>query len=76
MPEEDLKNLLKKNLEVSEESLKILKKINRARVIGSIFTFFKWMIIIGASIGIYYYIQPYIDQMLELLKQLNIILPR
>lgn len=76
MPEEDLKHLLQKNLEVSQESLKILKKINRARIAGNIFSFLKWMVIIGASVGIYYYIQPYLDQMLVLLKQLNIIMPR
>jgi hypothetical protein len=71
MPEDDLKNLLQKNLEVSQESLKILKKINRARIIGNIFTFLKWMIIIGASIGIYYYIQPYLGKLTDLWKQLQ-----
>jgi len=62
---------LQKNLEVSQESLKILKKINRARIIGNIFSFLKWMIIIGVSIGIYYYIQPYLGKLTDLLKQLQ-----
>jgi hypothetical protein len=74
--DEETRQLLQKNLEVSQESLKILKKINRARIAGNIFSFLKWMVIIGASVGAYYYIQPYLDQMLALIKQLNIIMPR
>jgi len=69
--DEEIRQLLQKNLEVSQESLKILKKINRARIIGNIFSFLKWMIIIGVSIGIYYYIQPYLGKLTDLLKQLQ-----
>ncbi|MBI4692310.1 MAG: hypothetical protein HY773_02645 [Candidatus Terrybacteria bacterium] len=71
MPDEELKQLLKKNLEISEESLRILKKMNRAAVIGRILRFFKWMIIIGISVGAFYYIEPYIGQLADLLKQLQ-----
>lgn len=71
MPDDDLKKLLQKNLEVSEESLKILKKINRAAVMGRVFRFFKWLIIIGISVGAFYYIEPYIGQLTDLLKQLQ-----
>jgi hypothetical protein len=71
MIEEYVKDLLKKNLETSEESLKILKKINRARIVGNVFSFLKWLIIIGVSIGIYYYIQPYLGKLTDLLKQLQ-----
>lgn len=66
--EEDLKVLLRENLEVSKESLKILKKINRGRVFGSIFTGLKWMIIIGISFGAYYYIEPFFSKYLDTLK--------
>lgn len=69
MADDELKQLLKRNIEASEESLKILKKINRARVFGNIYTFFKWLIIIGISVGAYYYIEPYIGQLTGLLKQ-------
>jgi hypothetical protein len=74
--DEETRQLLQKNLDVSQESLNILKKINGARIAGNIFSFLKWMVIIGASVGAYYYIQPYLDQMLALIKQLNIIMPR
>ncbi len=71
MSDEELKHLLRENLEVSQESLKILKKINRDRVIGNVYNFLKWSIIIGVSIGLYYYIQPYMDKAQALLQQFN-----
>ena len=71
MPNEELKNLLQKNLETSQESLKILKKINRSRLIGNFFSFIKWLIIIGTAFGAYYYLQPYINQLLDLVKQVQ-----
>jgi len=71
MADEELKHLLQKNLETSQESLKILKKINRGRIVGNLFSFLKWLIIIGAAFGAYYYLQPYINQLLDLVKQVQ-----
>lgn len=76
MADEEIKQLLLKNLETSQESLKILKKINRGRIVGNFFSFLKWLIIIGASFGIYYYFQPYMNQALDLLKQIQGYMPR
>ena len=36
MADEELKVLLRENIEVSKESLKILKKINRGRIFGNV----------------------------------------
>ncbi len=69
MVDEGIKQLLRENLEVSQESLKILKKINRDRILSNIFNIVKWMIIIGVSVGAYYYFQPYLEQMTSLLRQ-------
>lgn len=69
MVDEGIKQLLRENLEVSQESLKILKKINRDRILGNIFNIVKWTIIIGVSIGAYYYFQPYLEQTTSLLRQ-------
>lgn len=65
------KELLRKNLEVSEESLKILKKMNRARVVGGVLRVFKWIIIIGISLGSYYYIEPYLKGLLNVYNNIN-----
>jgi len=59
------KELIRKNLEVSQESLKLLKKMHRARVVGGTLKVFKWIIIIGISLGSYYYIEPYLRPMIN-----------
>lgn len=71
MADEELKVLLRENIEVSKESLKILKKINRGRIFGNIFTTLKWMLIIGISFGAYYYIEPFLSKYLGLMKGLT-----
>ncbi len=71
MPNEELKQLLKQNLEVSEESLKILKKLNKSRRMGSLFFVFKWLIIIGLAIGAFYYLEPYINQIKTMYSQVQ-----
>jgi hypothetical protein len=71
--DEEIKNLLKENLEVSKKSLEILKKINRARQIALFFKLLYWILIILAIYYGYQFIQAYIDsirQSLEILKNL------
>jgi hypothetical protein len=63
MADEEIRQLLKKNIEVSEESLGLLKKMHRAAVIGRFFSFMKWVVIIGISVGSYYLIEPYIKKL-------------
>lgn len=58
-PEE--KEMLKKTLELSQENNKMLRSIKRSMFWGRITRIAYWIIIIGAAIGIYYYIEPYID---------------
>jgi uncharacterized membrane protein len=45
-----------------EENNKLLRKMHRAALWGRIFHFFYWAAIIGLSVGAYYFIQPYVDQ--------------
>lgn len=66
-----LKELLRKNLEVSEETLKLVRRMNRARVMGGIFKAVKWLIIIAITLGLYYYIEPYVRGLLDTLSALN-----
>ncbi len=70
MPEEYVKDLLKKNLEISEESLKILKKMHRAQMIGRTFKMLKWLVIIAIALGVYYYIEPYLKVMINNFNQI------
>jgi uncharacterized membrane protein len=77
MPEtDDLKKLLEENLQVSRESLSILKKIQRARTFGMVFKVIKWVIIIGLSIGLYYYIEPYVKNYIDIFENLSPFIPK
>ena len=58
-PEE--KEMLKKTLELSQENNKMLHSIRRGMTINRILRIAYWVIIIGAAVGVYYYITPYID---------------
>lgn len=69
--DEELKNLLKRNLEASEESLRILKKLNRARIADNIYWIVKWVVIIGLSFGAYYYIEPFIKKYMDLVGSIS-----
>jgi hypothetical protein len=72
--DEEIKNLLKENLEVSKKSLEILKKIDRNRKINFFFKIIYWLVIVLAIYYGYQSFQPYFasfKQSLELLKNLQ-----
>jgi uncharacterized membrane protein len=58
-PEE--KEMLKKTLELAQENNKLLHGIRRGMFWGRITRIVYWVIIIGAAVGVYYYITPYLD---------------
>jgi hypothetical protein len=82
-PEE--KQLLKETAELTKENNKILRVIRRNARIGTFFTIFYWLLILGSAFGFYYYSKPYVDAIAESyngmkeniasLKNININLP-
>lgn len=58
-PEE--RQMLKKALELSQENNEMLRSMKRNMFIGRIFRIAYWIVIIGAGVGAYYYIEPYLD---------------
>ncbi len=66
---EDLEKLLRENIELSRESLNILKGIRRSNRIAMVFKIFYWIIIIGGLVGVFYYIQPYLQSLMSLMQQ-------
>ena len=58
-PEE--KEMLKKTLELAQENNKMLHTIRRGMFWGRVMRVVYWIVIIGAAIGVYYYIQPYLN---------------
>ena len=60
MDKED-KKIIRQNLELAKDNHKLLKKMRRNMLFGSFTRAIYWIIILGASLGAYYYMQPYID---------------
>jgi hypothetical protein len=54
--------LLRETHALAEENNQLLKKIRRANFYSSAVRVIYWGIIIGLSLGAYYFIQPYVDQ--------------
>ena len=45
-----------------EENNALLRKMRRSALLGRIFHILYWVVIFGFSVGAYYLIQPYVDQ--------------
>ncbi len=63
--DQSLEKLLRENLELAQENNKILRKMQRGARWGRFFKFLFWLVIIGASMGTYYYLQPFLNGLLE-----------
>ncbi len=60
------KNLLEETAKTTQENNRILRKMERALWFSRLFSFIKVIFILGATLGAYYYIQPYIETLLGL----------
>ena len=69
------KKILEENLEISRESLKILKGIRRGNRLNMAFRILYWLIILGAVAGVYYFVEPYIRSAIGAVQQVQQILP-
>jgi len=72
--DEEIKNFLKENLEISKESLEILKKMDKARKAGLFFKIIYWLVIVLTIYYSYQFFQSHfasLKQSQELLKSLQ-----
>lgn len=58
-------------LELTRENNKILRSMRRSNRINSFIRYIYWIIIIGSAASAYYYLQPYINQLLLIYNDLN-----
>lgn len=70
MDQED-KEFIRRTLELTEENNKILRKMRSAMRWGRAWRIFYWVVVIGISIGAFYFIQPYIEQVLGIYSGLG-----
>ena len=65
--EEDIKHLLERNLQATEKTLALVKKMHKAMIWGRIFHVIKWGILIAILIFVYIKVQPYLAQSIKIL---------
>ncbi len=65
------KDFFDKLMNLTEENNKLLRKMWRADKTARAARVLYWLIVIGLSIGAFYYIQPFINQYLPLIKSLQ-----
>ncbi len=61
----DEKELLDKSVALSEENNKMLHSMMRSMRIQRIMTIIYWLFIIGSAAGAYYFIQPYLGDLIN-----------
>ncbi|HEY4515704.1 MAG TPA: hypothetical protein VJH67_00755 [Candidatus Paceibacterota bacterium] len=59
------RDLLRRTFELSQKNSKILESIKKSMFWGRVMRYVYWAILLGAAVGAYYFIEPYVDQMLE-----------
>ncbi len=63
--DQEVKQLLEENLKLSKENNELLLKIRSVQRWSQITRVFYWFLIIGVSIGAFYFIKPYLGNLLN-----------
>ena len=58
----ELRKLTMESLELARENNKMLHGMRRSARISSFFRFAYWFVIIGITLGSFYFIQPYVEK--------------
>ena len=62
----EVKKLLEENLRISKENNQLLLKVRSVQKWAQITRIIYWFVIIGVSLGAFYFIQPYLGNILNL----------
>jgi len=60
------KKLLEETLQLAQENNKMLHSMRRSLRWSRIMSIMYWVLIIGISIGAFYFLQPYVDQVVKM----------
>ncbi len=69
--DQDVKRELEEIREISEENNRMLHSMRRSARIGMFIRAIYWLIILGAAVGAFYYLQPYLDSLLRVYKNVE-----
>jgi hypothetical protein len=59
------KKLLEETLTLEQENNKMLRSMRNSMRWARIMTVIYWLLIIGISVGAFYFLQPYVDQVVK-----------
>ena len=65
------KDFFDRLMTLTEENNKLLHKMWRAARTARVMRTLYWIVIIGLSVGAYYYVQPYLEQLLSVYSGLQ-----
>ncbi len=69
--DQESKKLLEETYELERENNKMLHKLRRAQKNAVLMSVAYWFIVIGISVGAFYFVQPYVDSAIKLYKDAN-----
>ena len=62
---QDLEEQVEELAKISQENNKMLRGMQRHMRMGTVMRILYWIVIIGSMLGVYYYLQPFIEPLLE-----------
>ena len=71
MEETEIKQLLQKNLELSEENNKMLHHVRRVQIRQFYWNAIKFVIIIALALGSLYFLEPYLEKVTGIFSQVT-----
>ena len=71
MLEPDERKLLYQIAEEVAETKRLVRSLVRAQNLSTLITVLKWVVIIGLSYGVYYYLSPVLTQLLDTYQQIG-----
>jgi len=63
---DEIRRLLRRTLEATEDTNRIVRKMHRAALWGSFFRLLWWVVILAASGVAFLYLQPYLKPLIDL----------
>jgi hypothetical protein len=67
----DMSESLKRIEDMTEENQRMIKRLHFAYRFSALFSIVRWVIIIGVTLGAFYYLQPYLEGVLKLYGSVN-----
>lgn len=68
---QEIQTELKKITKLTEENNEMLHSVERRSRIAVLWSIFRWVFVVAIAIGAFYYIQPYLEKVMEIYQSLT-----